>query len=95
MAVGNLSTLEKAFTRCGVWSSSSNKKFMSLQSDLEIIETQLWNLTGASGGGITSKTQSLSRAADETLEVVESGFIAALNKIILGERHNGDDCMRG
>ena len=48
-AIGNLSTLEKAFTRCGIWSSSSNKKFMSLQSDLEIIETQLWNLTGASG----------------------------------------------
>ena len=51
--VGNLSILEKAFTRYGILSSSSNKKFISLQSDLEIMETQLWNLTGASGGGLS------------------------------------------
>ena len=37
--VGNLSILEKAFTRYGILSSSSNKKFISLQSDLEIMET--------------------------------------------------------
>ena len=82
-AVGNLSTLEKAFTRCGVWSSSSNKKFMSLQSDLEIIETQLWNLTGASGGGIASKTQSIASLTRHS-RLLRGGFIAALNKIILG-----------
>ena len=81
--VGNLSILEKAFTRYGILSSSSNKKFISLQSDLEIIETQLWNLTGASGGGIASKTQSIASLTRHS-RLLRGGFTTAMNKIIFG-----------
>ena len=81
--VGNLSILEKAFTRYGILSASSNKKFISLQSDLEIIETQLWNLTGASGGGIASKTQSIASLTRHS-RLLRGGFTTAMNKIIFG-----------
>ena len=81
--VGNLSILEKAFTRYGILSSSSNKKFISLQSDLEIIETQLWNLTGASGGGIASKTQSIASLTRHS-RLLRGGFTTAMNNIIFG-----------
>jgi len=82
-AVGNLSILEKAFTRYGILSSSSNKKFTSLQSDLEIIETQLWNLTGASGGGIASKTQSIASLTRRS-RLLRGGFTTAMNKVVFG-----------
>jgi len=81
--VGNLSNVEKVL---GVLTNtSSGKKFASLQSDLEIIETQLWNLTGASGGGIAPMGGNRAIASlTRHSRLLRGGFFSALNKVMLG-----------